>query len=362
METVRRVKNHGTNRLWDRTARRLAEFLEMETEGEISSAEILNHSGHLLDEFSGADYCSCKPLRLRNQKIDGTVEGEDWSGMSLDRLNAKDSQLKGVNLDRARLVRGGFQRAVITNCSFRRADLVGAKIQGAVFIGCDFTEADLTGVNAMGSHFERCVFKDATHTSLDMRNSTVIDCEWFADRFKGGTVSLLDGVDISQFHGISESHFISGEIVNRVSDRRPRFQMVAGFIRSKYMGCWQALISLMECELNRTERQEICDAFTEYEHWLIEFRLEYELQRREWLTDFFGTNDYTAWPEAAAERHAPILGRSCTVQGVPGHVGVRGLFVPQILAGKERFEGRDVRSDEMMALALANRNGRTYKR
>ena len=104
----------------------------------------------------------------------------------------------------------------------------------------------------------------------------------------------------------------------------------------------QALISLMERELSRTERQEIYNAFVEHEHWLIGFRLEYELQRREWMIDFFGTDNFCAWPNVAAERHAPIIGRSCEVRGVPGHVGVRGLFVPEILAGKERFEGRDV--------------------
>ena len=42
VETVRRVKDGQTDRLWDRTARRLSEFLETETEGVVTASELLS--------------------------------------------------------------------------------------------------------------------------------------------------------------------------------------------------------------------------------------------------------------------------------------------------------------------------------
>ena len=51
IETVRRVKNGEVSKLWDRTAFGLAEFIEHETDGEITANEILSEPSDSPDLF-----------------------------------------------------------------------------------------------------------------------------------------------------------------------------------------------------------------------------------------------------------------------------------------------------------------------
>ena len=280
-----------------------------------------------------------------------TVEGEDLSGRDLRGLKAKGATFVHVNFSSAVLNEADLAGATLIDCNLFRARMLGVRMPGITALDSDFSEAYLTAADARKANIVRCVFRDCHHSALDMRDARFLETKWFADRYRGGL--SLRGADISGLKGISESHGVVKQIVLDIADGRPRFQGFAGYIELKITGCWQAALSYLETEFSESERQELLDAFRSNPAWLIGVRLEYEVQKRDWLAQEFG-EAFPSWPDMKT-RNAAIKGRRCTVAGIRGHVSSAGLFVPDGIDQQDRFDTFNVTTDEMLALAMAQR-------
>ncbi len=214
------------------------------------------------------------------------IEGEDWSSQDRRGVIAPRAVFVDVNFSSAILTDADFIGATFIRCTFDRAQLVSAKLSGATLLDCTLCESDLTYAKARNLHAVHSCFRDSTHSVLDLKDARFTDCEWFADRYRGGR--LLDGADFSGLYGISESHMLVGEIVNRISSGRKLHEMLAGWIWAKYRGCWQAILFSVYEYFEVSEQRELIDAWCENPNWLIATRLEYEKQKRAFYLDLYG--------------------------------------------------------------------------
>ena len=279
------------------------------------------------------------------------IEGEDWSHREMRGLEAPGAVLVDVDLQSTILTEATLDDATLVRCKLDRARLIRASCERITLVECSLVESDLTWGIFKNLTSVQSNFRDCWHSVADFRDARFHQTPWFADRYRGGR--LVKGASIEGLIGVSESHMIVAEIVNRIAGGRKHFEMLAGWIWAKYSGCWQAVLHCVYEYFTDSEQQELLDAWFANPGWLIELRLDYEHQKREWLMSQFG-GDFPTWPDMKT-RNAAIKGQRFTVRAFEGQASSVGLFVPDDSDKEPRFDTWRVTSDEMLMQAMVKR-------
>ena len=258
--------------------------------------------------------------------------------------SAKNAKFNRVDLSYALLNDSDLQGSTFDKCDFRHSSLVNGNVRGSSFHKCDFAQADLTALDARDCLFNHCSFRDAVHSCLDLRDSKFIETYWCANRCLGG--NSLQGADIEGLIGITESHFIGGEIIRRIS-RSTKFQMLSGLIWSRNTKCWQAILHVLQTEFTRGEREEILGSLTSIDGWFTRMRLEYEYLKQSMCREEYGC-DYPSWPKG---EWSIFVGTKCLVSEISGRVGKNAYFVPDTVTHEGSYN-----QDELFALAHSSRS------
>lgn len=167
VDTVRRAKNGEVTSLWDRTAVKLAGFIEKETEGRVTASHLLDSN---LKDFAGTD-----------------LRGVDLSGEDLSGYIFVDATLSGADLSEAHGV----------GVDFRCANLRGARLHNVHFHRSDFSAANMQGVELSGT-IERSMALAA-----DLADATFHELTWDASgsRTRGIRLPDFDPASVQRAHG-----------------------------------------------------------------------------------------------------------------------------------------------------------------
>ncbi len=114
----------------------------------------------------GASHILIEALRERLAHQDGSLEGSDFSGASLDGALLAACRLAGARFAGAALRGAYFGYADLSYADFTGADLRDANFREAQLTGADFTGADLRGAN-----FARARLKEAKLSEADLRGA-----------------------------------------------------------------------------------------------------------------------------------------------------------------------------------------------
>ena len=110
----------------------------------------------------------------------------------LSHLELKDTDLRGLILDHAKLLRADLRGCNLEGVSLKEATLVGAKLNGANFTGADLSQADLREVNAAGVIFRGARLSKARFGALAPGENPDPEAA-AADRALGALASVLSG-------------------------------------------------------------------------------------------------------------------------------------------------------------------------
>lgn len=164
METVRLAKL-GRTRLHDRTAHKLAEFIEQETNDGLTARRLL--------------HAPAQGIRMDLQGA--SLRGEDLSGRMLAGADLRGADLSGATLTGAILWKANLSEANMKDVRGRGVDLNGAKMTGANLSDIRFDCWDMGGEGDWtGAVIRNCRMWMGRVTSADWRRAELRNVIWQA--------------------------------------------------------------------------------------------------------------------------------------------------------------------------------------
>lgn len=101
----------------------------------------------------------------------------DFTRASLAMISLVGAELRGCAFDQARLHTTWWRGARVTASRLRDALIVDARLDGAVFTGCDLRGGSLRGTRATGAVFDGCDLRNAVLTGADLTGATLRGCK-----------------------------------------------------------------------------------------------------------------------------------------------------------------------------------------
>ena len=142
--------------------------------------------------------------------LDGqVVEGGDYSGMKLYKLNVAGCRFEGCKFERMRIEQAAFGTGT------------GAGSQPSLYVNCSFDGTWIKYVGASHARFERCSFQNVRITGWNQQIVDVVDCQ-FTGLMRGGRAggsfwgaplpgsAKFEGL-VNEFHG---NDFSGCELIN----------------------------------------------------------------------------------------------------------------------------------------------------
>lgn len=117
----------------------------------------------------------------------------DFSGMDFYHVDLRDTDLCGVNFERARFFSIGlFHRANLEGVNFMHAELMGCNFFGANLRNANLTDANLMGANLLEANFDGADFWFARMPPLNwLWFPTPILSEWEMRNWQDGTLRAI---------------------------------------------------------------------------------------------------------------------------------------------------------------------------
>ena len=142
--------------------------------------------------------------------LDGqVVEGGDYSGMKLYKLNVAGCRFEGCKFERMRIEQAAFGTGT------------GAGSQPSLYVNCSFDGTWIKYVGASHARFERCSFQNVRIIGWNQQNVDVVDCRFSGVMRSGRAGGSFWGVpqpgrerfegQVNEFHG---NDFSGCELIN----------------------------------------------------------------------------------------------------------------------------------------------------
>lgn len=108
-----------------------------------------------------------------------TLEGDDLSGQSLDRVECYESTLRRVSLREATLHRWVFEECHFVDCDLSMTVLDQCVLQSVGFEGCKLVGVDWTrpSRSSLSVSFERCSLRLGNLSGARLRETKLLECD-----------------------------------------------------------------------------------------------------------------------------------------------------------------------------------------
>ena len=229
-QTVSRILNGKANRLHYRTAVKLADYIEKETEGEVSAAYLLTESKK---NYANED--------LRNADLSGeNLEGADLTGADL-----KGAKLFKTNLKYATLYRAKLRGAELSHLELDHTDFCQAILDGSHIIDTDFAASNFSVASCIGIHLENSKMSSSRLLSADFTDATFYKVVWNTkgSRTRGIRLPSFDPSELK--HGYACNDAVAKLIMWEFPDDL-EMQMFAESIIARQLDCYDGVLRRME--------------------------------------------------------------------------------------------------------------------
>ena len=257
-QTVSRILNGNTNRLHYRTAVKLANYIEKETEGEVSADYLLNESKK---NYVGAD-----------------LGGTNFSGEDLTHFNFAQADLTGANFEGATLDYSDFTAARLKDANFTNVTGIGTNFTAAIATGAVFRDFQarhwiLTGFQMSSGEMMSGYIKAKMH-GANMQGVQIKEMEWRVGGSASVGLRLSYDIDFSGFTWGLMNNSLVAILVYQLFYNHPswsKFSKIIDFIlgqqfRTKEPGhipCYNGLVHFVQTELPEVE-DELLEGFQRY--------------------------------------------------------------------------------------------------
>ena len=257
-QTLSRILNGKANRLYDRTAMNLADYIEKETEGEVSADYLLNESQK---NYIGAD-----------------LTGTDFSGEDLTHFNFAQADLTGANFEGATLDHSDFTATRLKDANFNRVTGTGTNFIGAVATGATFKNFQARFWNMTGLRMSRGEMLagniNASMHGANMQGVKINQMKW---RIRGSAsigLCLPYDIDFSGFiRGLTNNSLVAILVYQLFHNHSSwnKFSQIIDFILGQqfrttepgHLPCYNGLVHFMQTELPEVE-DELLEGFQSY--------------------------------------------------------------------------------------------------
>ncbi|MYB58366.1 MAG: pentapeptide repeat-containing protein [Gemmatimonadetes bacterium] len=246
-QTLSRILNGKTNRLYYRTAMNLADYIEKETDGEVLADYLLNESNK---NYAGAD-------------LKGTdFSGEDLEGADLTGADLRGAKLFKTNLKYATLYRAKLRGAELSHLKLDHTDFCGAILDESHIIETDFAFSNFSVANCIGVHLENTTLSRARLLGTNFTDATFHKVVWdtTGSRTRGIRLPAFDPSELELGFACNDAvaKLIMWEFPGDLE-----MQMFAESAIARQMDCYDGGLSRMEEALpHRIEDLE--NAFAKY--------------------------------------------------------------------------------------------------
>ena len=135
---------------------------------------------HLRPDLSGAQLIT-----------DGSIDGPDFIGMELTRINLKGTDLGNATLTMAQLDHATLEEANLDGAFLGQANLAGADLREASLNFADLSFANLEGANLSGVELQGTILDHARLSSADFSRATIRHTK-FCDTDLSGVKGLIN--------------------------------------------------------------------------------------------------------------------------------------------------------------------------
>ncbi len=257
-QTLSRILNGKANKLYDRTAMNLADYIEKETEGEVSADYLLNESKK---NYVGAD-----------------LRGIDLSGEDLTHFNFAQADLTGANFEGATLDQSDFTAARLKDANFNSVTGTGTNFTGAVATGATFKNFQAHFWNMTGLRMSRGEMLlgniNASMHGANMQGVKINQMKW---RIRGSAsvgLCLPYDIDFSGFiRGLTNNSLVAILVYQLFHNHSSwnKFSQIIDFILGQqfrttepgHLPCYNGLVHFMQTELPEVE-DNLLEGFQRY--------------------------------------------------------------------------------------------------
>lgn len=257
-QTVSRILNGKANCLQYRTAVRLANYIEKETQGKVSANYLLNESNK---NYVGAD-----------------LRRADFSGEDLTHFNFAQADLTGSNFNRAKLDYSDFTTARLTDANFNGVTGTGTNFTGAVATGSTFKNFqarfwNMTGLRMSRGEMSLGKIKACMH-GANMHGVQIKQMEWRVGGSASVGLRLSYDIDFSGFTWGLMNNSLVAVLVYQLFHHHPswnKFSQIIDFILGQqfrtaepgHISCYDGLVYFVQTELPEVE-DELLEGFQRY--------------------------------------------------------------------------------------------------
>ena len=257
-QTVSRILNGKANKLYYRTAVNLADYIEKETDGEVSATYLLNESNK---NYVGAD-----------------LRGADFSGEDLTHFNFAQADLTGANFEGATLDHSDFTAARLKDANFTDVTGTGTNFTGAVATGATFKNFqarfwDMTGLRMSRGEMLSGNINASMH-GANMQGVKINQMAWRVDGSASVGLRLPYDLDFSGFIRGFTNNSLVAVLVYQLFHNHPswnKFSQIIDFILGQqfrtaepcHRPCYNGLVHFMQTELPEVE-DELLEGFQRY--------------------------------------------------------------------------------------------------
>ncbi len=291
-DTVSRAINDKVNRMRNGTASVLAEFIENETDGEITAESLVNHSRKqrvfLNGELKGAD-----------------LSGEDLSNWCLFGADLRGANLSGANLRHSQLCQANLRDADLSGAVLERTDLCGAMMDGCRIVDSTLKRTDLSMTSMKGAEIRNVWIEIADLRCADLSDATLENICWNTNGARTIGIKLpdFDPAVLSRlrpqhhfpgklFYGCHCHDIIARMILYEYSDDLEMRQF-AEFILSRSFPCWEGGVERIE-RVHPHRMEDVDATFRKYNdtwHLLDRWELAKEIYHHESFEDLLALRE-----------------------------------------------------------------------
>ncbi len=257
-QTLSRILNGKANKLYDRTAMNLADYIEKETDSEVSADYLLNESNKY---YVGAD-----------------LRGIDFSGEDLTHFNFAQADLTGANFEGATLDHSDFTATRLKDANFNSVTGTGTNFTGAVATGATFKNFQAHFWNMTGLRMSRGEMLSgniqANMHGANMQGVKINQMKWRVRGSASVGLCLPYDIDFSGFiRGLTNNSLVAILVYQLFHNHSSwnKFSQIIDFILGQqfrtmepgHLPCYNGLVHFMQTELPEVE-DNLLEGFQRY--------------------------------------------------------------------------------------------------
>ena len=257
-QTLSRILNGKANKLYDRTAMNLADYIEKETEGKVSADYLLNESN--------------------NNHVGADLRGTDFSGGDLTHFNFAQADLTEANFEGAKLDYSDFTGARLKDANFNSVTGTGTNFTGAVATGATFKNFQAHFWNMTGLRMSRgemiLGYITASMYGANMHGVKINQMTWWVRGSTSVGLCLPYDIDFSGFTSGFANNSLVAVLVYQLFHKHPswnKFSQIIDFILGQqfrtmepgHIPCYNGLVHFVQTELPEVE-DALLEGFQRY--------------------------------------------------------------------------------------------------